>query len=400
MRENGLTDPDQLVIGQVLKIPLAAEITGPDAILIPDSELVYGPALADFDVDAVIAASSGWLKGYSDLLDYQTMTAAEIVRTIAMQYSISPRLLLTLIEMESGGLTMQDPSPEIAAYPLGYVRDSWDGLAAQLMWAADTLNAGFYGWLSESLWTFELNDGTRVQFSPALNAGTAGIQYLLAQKHDYASWQEELRLFSETYQQLWGTPFQYTVDPLLPLNLTLPTFALPWSEGETWYLSSGPHGGWGNSSAWAALDFVTGERNIGCMQSQQWATAIAPGTIVVSHNGMVLEDLDNDGTIETGWVVLYMHMAEEDRVTPGTTVKTGDPIGHPSCEGGVSNASHLHLARRYNGVWIAADHTQWPFVLEGWTAASSGTAYDGTLQRDNVVKTAEESWSSRNAIAH
>jgi hypothetical protein len=35
-------------------------------------------------------------------------------------------------------------------------------------------------------------------------------------------------------------------------------------------------------------------------------------------------------------------------------VKTGDRIGHPSCEGGAANATHVHIARRYNGEWIPA----------------------------------------------
>jgi hypothetical protein len=61
-------------------------------------------------------------------------------------------------------------------------------------------------------------------------------------------------------------------------------------------------------------------------------------------------------------------------------VYTGQPIGHPSCEGGVSNATHLHLARRYNGEWIPSDGNI-PFVLDGWVSSGNGIEYDGFLTR-------------------
>jgi hypothetical protein len=61
----------------------------------------------------------------------------------------------------------------------------------------------------------------------------------------------------------------------------------------------------------------------------------------------------------------------------------GDRIGHPSCEGGVSSGTHLHLSRKYNGEWIPADGNL-PFILDGWVSAGSNSPYDGTLSRDGI----------------
>ena len=166
------------------------------------------------------------------------------------------------------------------------------------------------------------------------------------------------------------------------------------------YYTGGPHGGWGDGSAWAALDFVSSERNLGCQRSEMWVRATAPGVVLYSHDGMVLQDLDGDGFEGSGWVLLYMHMAEEGRVAVGVQLDVGAPIGHPSCEGGVSNASHLHFARRYNGVWIAAEHPQWPLVLGGWRAYNGNRPYSGTLVKEEVVKTALQDWTPDNALTH
>jgi hypothetical protein len=72
-------------------------------------------------------------------------------------------------------------------------------------------------------------------------------------------------------------------------------------------------------------------------------------------------------------------------------VKVGDRIGHPSCEGGVSNGTHVHFARRYNGVWISADGAL-PFDLEGWISSGDGVEYDGWLSRDGKTI---EAWDRR-----
>jgi len=62
--------------------------------------------------------------------------------------------------------------------------------------------------------------------------------------------------FLTVYERLFGNPFAYTVEPLLPPDLAQPELKLPWESGRTWYLTGGPHGGWGNGSGRAALDFA------------------------------------------------------------------------------------------------------------------------------------------------
>jgi LasA protease len=95
--------------------------------------------------------------------------------------------------------------------------------------------------------------------------------------------------------------------------------------------------------------------------------------------------------------VLYMHIETRDRVQPGTRLQAGEHIGHPSCEGGVSTGTHVHLARRYNGEWIPADQFI-PFNLDGWISSGTGTEYDGYLTRNGVSIEAYAGRSANNGI--
>ena len=47
----------------------------------------------------------------------------------------------------------------------------------------------------------------------------------------------------------------------------------------------------------------------------------------------------------------------------GQIVEAGAVLGYPSCAGGYSTATHLHIARRYNGEWIPADCVNCPISL-------------------------------------
>jgi hypothetical protein len=72
-------------------------------------------------------------------------------------------------------------------------------------------------------------------------------------------------------------------------------------------------------------------------------------------------------------------------------------LGHPGCEGGFTNGTHVHIARTYNGRWISADGTL-PFDLNGWISQGAGYEYNGWLVRDGETKTADIFHTDDNAI--
>ena len=394
---NQLANPDHLKVGQTLLLPSGDLPVGPAEKLIPDSELVYGPACSHFHVPTFVSQRGGYLATYRALVDEQQMTGAEIVQTVAQQYSVNPRLLLALLEFRAGWVSQVSPREETLDYPMGRVERGWDGLYRQLSWTANQLNRGYYGWEAGWLRTVELDDGTVIELAPEINAGTAAVQAFLALGNSVQVWEHQIGwdgALMSVHRAFFGNPFTYAIEPLIPPDLTQPEMVLPWAEGELWYFTSAPHGGWGSGSGWAALDFKPGDERVGCYDSDAWVLSVAPGRVVRSENGEVVVDMDDDGFEGTGWSILYMHIASYERVPVGTWLEAGDRIGHPSCEGGFSTGTHLHIARRYNGRWIEADGLV-PFVMSGWIPASYGSEYNGTLTKGDQVR---EAWGSGHDI--
>jgi murein DD-endopeptidase MepM/ murein hydrolase activator NlpD len=391
---NQISNPNLVEVGLPLNIPAPAALEpGPDFKIIPDSELVYGPASAYFDLPAFVSQAGGYLSHYQETVEDASLSGAEVVSRVAREYSVNPRLLLAVLEYQSGWVSQAQPDPLTIDYPIRVNDPYYKGLYRQLSWTANNLNEGFYLWRVNAVSSWPLADGSVVPVSATINPGTAGVQHLFSRLLGREDWTKAVTsegLFA-VYLKLFGYPFDIAIEPLLPDHLAQPTFQLPFEPGAVWSYTGGPHPGWADGSAWAALDFAPPSEELGCNPSEAWVVGIADGLIVRAENGAVIQDLDGDGIEQTGWSILYMHVASEGRVTPGTYVHAGEHIGHPSCEGGVSNGTHLHLARRYNGEWIPADGSL-PFNLDGWISEGTGNQYDGYLRRDGQVV---EAWDSR-----
>lgn len=398
-RANGIVDQNLLSIGQILDVPAPQPgPPGPSFKIVPDSELVYGPASALFDVASFIQTEAGYLASYTQVVNGETLSGSQVITRVAQDYSVNPRLLLALLEYRSQWVTNADPNPATLDYPLGFIEPNHVGLYHQLTWAANEFNRGFYLWRADAVGHWVLHDGSIVSVDPTINAGTAGVQNFFSVLDDRTTWNTDVTAFGlfQTYFFLFGNPFDIAIEPLTPLSLSQPRMLLPFERGAVWAFTGGPHAAWDSGSAWGALDFAPPDV-LGCAVSQQWVTAVANGLIVRAANGSVIEDLDGDGYEQTGWDVLYMHIAAQDSVPASTYVYAGDRIGHPSCEGGIANAAHLHISRKYNGEWIAADGAV-PFAMDGWTSAGNGTEYDGFLRRGSVTLEAFEGINDSNQI--
>ncbi|MDW8351101.1 MAG: LysM peptidoglycan-binding domain-containing protein [Anaerolineae bacterium] len=392
-RLNGLRNPDALQVGQQLLIVRRIAGRTPSIKLIPDSELVNGPTAVEFDTAAFVAQQGGYLSRYTEVVAGELLTGAQIVQRVSEQFSVHPRLLLAALEHVGGWVSQLQPGEDQLRYPLGYKRTSLEGLSVQLSWAASRLNEGYYGWRLNNRGYVRLDSGEYLAIGSGVNAGTAGLHNYLAAISTLPNWpaiaeSDGEGAFMRTYRRLFGNPWQYDFGPLIPDGLEQPPFVLPWREGEMWYFTGGPHSTWGQGTPWGALDFAP-VSVAGCTELRDWVTAVADGVITRSAHGEVAQSLDPGGDERIGWSVLYLHISSRNRVAAGARVKAGDPIGHPSCEGGFARAAHLHLARKYNGEWINAQG-EIPFNLEGWVAVEGAREYDGALVKGALRREACE----------
>jgi len=385
MSPDGLLAPGALVF-----IPAGGGEVLPGEALLPDSEVIYGPPAADFDIQAYVQAAGGYLSTYSETVEGETMSGAQAVRRIALETSTNPRLLLAMLEFRAGWVRGQPRNAE-PDYPIGFEAPSHRGLYKELALVTRQLTQGYYGWRAGSFGQITFLGGSSARPDPRLNAGSVGLQNLFAVLYRPEDWTQAiygergfLALYTEMFGDAWAraAPFE----PLLPGNLdeTQPEWQFPFAAGEKWSFTGGGHIAWGVGSPLGALDFAPADEGKGCYTSARWATASAPGVVARSERGLLVLDADGDGREQTSWDLLYLHLADAERAPVGTRVGQDERLGHPSCEGGPATGKHVHLARKYNGEWIGLG-PELPFVLSGWYVEPGLLPYQGRLIRGGDV---------------
>ena len=399
--EHGLLD-----VGTLLIIPNRRDETvqyTPSLQLIPDSEIVFSATSLDFDISSYVKDAGGYLATYREYLGSTGwMTGAGVIERSAYENSVNPRLLLAILDYESRWVRGTPENKFRTEYPLGYENFRNKGMFLQLAWGVNQLSQGYYGWRTGTITELGFNDGTKLKLDPTLNAGTVALMYLFSRQHSLNEWlriMDQTSGFASYYQSMFGDPWARAdqIGTLFPPSLIQPEMALPFETNSAWAFTGGPHSAWEHDGPLAALDFAPASDKTGCGVAPQWVLASAPGLVVRSGHGIVVVDMDGDGLEQTGWNILYLHVANKDRVAKGQWVEMNDHIGHASCEGGISTGTHLHFARKFNGEWITADGPI-PFVLNGWTAVAGDKPYQGKLVKGDKIITADVNSQSRALI--
>jgi hypothetical protein len=331
-----------------------------------------------------------------------SLTGADIVEKVALENSINPRFLLAFLEFRSGWVLGEPDEPADLGHPIGFYVPDYRGLYKELVLTATQLGKGYYGWRSGDLTSMEFLDGETLRLDPSLNAGTAGVQRLLALFYSRQDWEAAVygpEGFADLYGDMFGDPWARAAgfEPIFPAGMAQPRLELPFAAGERWGFTGGPHLTWTSGSPRGAVDFSPTTGGAACSVSPAWVTASAPGIVTRSSDNVVALDLDGDGFEQTGWVLIYLHIPEEDRIPAGTRVSLDDRVGHPSCERGKSTGTHVHIARKYNGEWIPADGPL-PFVLSGWEVQEGSKSYQGALVKADQVVTANPGGPSSSTI--
>ena len=377
--KESLIQPNQLLI-----IPNKGFSTAPVDRALPDSELILSPSAKDFSTAEYARQAGGYLSTYQEWIDHW-YTGPEIITRVALENSISPRIFLALLEYQSHWVFGKPTNLAMVDYPMGWKVLKNRGLYLQLTWAARMLSTGYYGWRTGELTSITYMDGkTRERLAPQINAGTVALQYLYSKLDDPQQLGGDIYSpngLPALYKKMFGDPWarSQSIEPLFPPNLTQPFLELPFLPGHTWALTGGPHYAWfPDAGSLAALDLAPPADAPGCQIPDEKVTSVGPGVVTRSDRGVVAVDMDGDGYEETGWTIFYLHIADIDRVKVGDKLNTNDPIGHPSCQGGDATGVHVHIARKFNGEWMAADGPV-PFVMSGYRALNGPAPYLGNM---------------------
>ena len=128
--------------------PLSSEI------ILSDGQLVYGPNVGSFNTETFLETQPGVLKDYSQSIECQ-----------ALYYSINPKVLLTLVEMQSSLVTDPGPSPEAIEYAVQY--KGRGGFQSQLEWLSEEIYQHFY-------WHLYVYQSNKAQIGDELDLGHDG----------------------------------------------------------------------------------------------------------------------------------------------------------------------------------------------------------------------------------
>ncbi|OEJ96458.1 peptidoglycan DD-metalloendopeptidase family protein [Streptomyces thermolilacinus] len=142
--------------------------------------------------------------------------------------------------------------------------------------------------------------------------------------------------------------------------------ALPFAVGQTWYMTSGPHGWSGSNTPWSSLDFAGGDQIVRAPRGGT-AYTMCKGWIRIVH--------------DRGYATDYYHLVNNISVD-GAAVAAGAYLGYTGNDvtcGGSSSGRHVHFALRQNGNYIGiAGHDFGRWRPENGGAAYSGSALHGS----------------------
>ena len=358
--------------------------------LISDDLFLYSSSVLSFDTQAFLNTQPGPLKDYAEEVYDQSWSASEIVDYYAWRYGINPQLILVLLEAEY----------EILSNPATNFTDYF---------GTEKPNHTFYDNLSNSsellLKAYQEKqhneddghlispNGEIVTIQTQINASTYAIQTFLGTRLTQGEWElwimGDKPLFVEQFSQWFGNPNDIPVAIETPSALP-DGYILPFSVGETWYYTSGPHNYFGGDVGcvsepgcprpWSSIDIASAEI-ISCpggsAPSNRWITSAREGIVEQANNALVVIDHGDN------WRTYYLHL-DGIIVQEDTEVAQGERLGHPSCMGGDTTGVHVHFAlwQEGNG-FVDIDES----ILSNWKIQET-THYNGKLINNDVTKDA------------
>lgn len=359
-------------------VPAASVAGGGLQSMAPSNSLIYGyEEMFNFDVEVYLATHAPHLLPY-----------AEVISHWSGYSTISPKVLLTLIEQQSGLLTQRRSTGDSLENPFGTLSDK-QGFAEQVRDVADKLATRVY--------MQSAREGVK-EFGVSQDRSELALDFLfedgnMAKSVPEADSKHTVDAFSAVYYRLFGqefSPFDGDVgqgEGARQLQQDMQVKAVdgflqfPFPLGQSWHVG-GAHTNTGSGSyPLSSLDMSMGG-GWGSNQYNVWVSASAAGQFK-RHSSCFAEVVHADG-----WSTTYYHLTNIQYQT-GASIDKNTRFANPAntidqalCNGGQSTGPHQHWSLKRNGSW----HHLNGVYLSGWRITALGNSYDTNCDRFYLTK--------------
>ncbi len=326
---------------------LSAETTRSDQLLLSNSAFIYTPAeMLTFNIESYLGTNAPALVNFSEIISHWSGYS-----------SISPKIIIALIEYQTGLVSAENTNAVELYAPLGNLSEK-TGFSEQVRDVAVRLADQFYQNGNNSQLALQQimmqNDG--VQRSKP--ASFVDIFYQLFPL-------EEEKQHEERSSNVGFPSGALPPDTLLQL---------PYPVGESWRFGGSHTSSGSGSYPQSSLDFFAASGGgWGTDTSGYWVSASTGGT-AVRHSSCSVEVISPGGE----WSTSYYHL-DNVQITTNQGVSRNTPLANYAdnepqalCNGGSSTGPHVHFSLKQNGLYSDLNGVK----LSGYSVHTGQTSYD------------------------
>jgi murein DD-endopeptidase MepM/ murein hydrolase activator NlpD len=336
--------------------PTAAPVT--PASFFDDRRLTYEPGFYAPQIQALLDTQAGPLKTVVFQVGDRRHSFAEALSGQTSYYSVNPKVILALIELQSRLLSTDRPSSDQVGWALGYQGENGNkrGLQAQVRWAVKQILYAKRDYPEYAPLTYA--DNSSAPPPPGWSLSEYALARTLSPTTSPGRLPGLLQRFLETYTRLFGDPrtppegWPAPSAPFLSWPIAHPAPVTSFFDHGGPFLTRNAQAGivtyWGRSETDLAFAYNGHDGWDYAAAPPDMALAAADGEVVFAGNA---DDNCNTRAVivdhGNGYRTLYWHLARVG-VQIGDRVARGQPVGMIGSTG-CATGPHLHFGVQFLG---------------------------------------------------
>jgi murein DD-endopeptidase MepM/ murein hydrolase activator NlpD len=328
------------------------------AAFFDDRRLTYEPGFYAPQIQALLDSQAGPLKTIALQVGDRRHSFAEVLSGQTSYYSINPKVILALIELQSRLLSTAAPSSDQVGWALGYQGENGNkrGIQSQVRWAVKQILYAKRDFPQYAPLTYA--DNSSAPPPPGLSVSEYALARVLAPTTTPDRLPGLLQRFLDTYMRLFGDPRTPPADwpapaaPFLAWPIAHPAPVTSFFDHGGPFLARNAQAGiityWGRSETDLAFAYNGHDGWDYAAAPPDLALAAADGVVVFAGNA---DDNCNTRSVivdhGNGYRTLYWHLARVD-VQIGDQIARGQPVGMIGSTG-CATGPHLHFGVQFLG---------------------------------------------------